>query len=187
MAYQGFASGDIDRDAYGPRKFANTGMPMVLAQSFAKNFGLYGERVGCFSLLADNAEEATRCLSQLKIIARPIYSNPPLYGARIVSTVLNTPDLFQQWKVDVKIMADRIINMRGELVKGLKAQGSTRDWSHITSQIGMFAFTGLTSQQVNRMMSEFHIYLTQDGRISLAGLNTKNVGYVAEAIHKITK
>lgn len=185
-AYQGFASGDIDRDGYAPRRFANAGLPMLLAQSFAKNFGLYGERVGCFSVVTDNQDEAARVMSQIKIIARPIYSNPPLFGARIVSTILNSPDLYQQWRVDVKIMADRIINMRHQLVKGLKDQGSTRDWKHITDQIGMFAFTGLNKDQVSRMTNEFHIYLTQDGRISLAGLNTKNVGYVAEAIHKVT-
>jgi aspartate aminotransferase, mitochondrial len=185
-AYQGFASGDIDKDAYGPRKFLSGGTQILLAQSFAKNFGLYGERIGCFSAVCIDTDEKDRVLSQIKILARPMYSNPPLYGSKIVSTVLNTPALYQQWLKDVKTMADRIIVMRSELVNTLKKSGSTRDWSHITKQIGMFAFTGLNPQQSQRLMNEFHVYLTMDGRISLAGLNSHNVQYVGEAIYNVT-
>jgi aspartate aminotransferase len=187
MAYQGFASGDTVKDAFALRHFVEHNVPVLLAQSFAKNFGLYGERIGCFSMVADSAEEASKLLSHLKILARPMYSNPPLYGARIVSTILNTPDLNTQWLKDVKTMADRIIDMRSGLVNGLKTAGSTKNWSHITKQIGMFAFTGLNADQCKRLASEHHIYLTLDGRISIAGLNSKNVGYVANAIHAVTK
>lgn len=185
-AYQGFASGDTNRDAYGPRKFVASGHNIMLAQSFAKNFGLYGERIGCFSTVCADSAEKEKVMSQVKIIARAIYSNPPIYGARVVSTVLNTPELNQQWLADVKTMADRIIDMRSALVAGLKKSGSSRDWSHITKQIGMFAFTGLSSEQCNRLAREFHIYLTLDGRISLAGLNSKNVDYVAQSIHAVS-
>lgn len=186
MAYQGFASGDTDRDAYAPRKFVKGGKSILLCQSFAKNFGLYGERIGCFSIVCDDAAEKDRVMSQVKILARPMYSNPPIYGAKVVSTVLNTPEFNKQWLADVKTMADRIISMRAALVDGLKTCGSTRDWSHITKQIGMFAFTGLKSDQCQRLAKEFHIYMTMDGRISLAGLNSKNVNYVAEAIFKVS-
>lgn len=187
MAYQGFASGDTVKDAYALRHFVSKDVPVLLCQSFAKNFGLYGERIGNFSVVCSSAEEAGRVLSQLKILARPMYSNPPLYGARVVSTILNTPELNEQWLRDVKTMADRIIDMRTALVKGLQDAGSKHNWSHITKQIGMFAFTGLSSEQSKRMASEHHIYLTLDGRISIAGLNSKNVNYVAQAMHSITK
>ena len=186
MAYQGFASGDTNRDAYGPRKFVNSGYEILLAQSFAKNFGLYGERIGCFSTVCQDTAEKDRVLSQVKILARAMYSNPPIYGAKVVSTVLNTPALNQQWLLDVKTMADRIISMRTSLVQNLKDCGSQRDWSHITKQIGMFAFTGLNADQCQRLMKEFNVYLTMDGRISLAGLNTKNVRLVAEAVFKVS-
>lgn len=187
MAYQGFASGDTVKDAFALRHFVDQGVPVLLAQSFAKNFGLYGERIGCFSVVAESTEEANKVLSQLKILARPMYSNPPLYGARLVTTVLNTPELNAQWLKDVKTMADRIIGMRTALVKGLADAGSSKNWAHITDQIGMFAFTGLNAEQSKRMASEHHVYLTLDGRISIAGLNSKNVNYVAQAIHSVTK
>lgn len=185
-AYQGFASGDTDKDAAAIRKFVGHDIPVLLAQSYAKNCGLYGERIGCLSVVCESTEEKDRVLSQLKILARPMYSNPPIYGARVVGMVLNTPELRTQWQQDIKTMADRIISMRHELVSKLKDSGSTKDWSHIVKQIGMFAFTGLNTQQCERLMHEFHVYLTKDGRISIAGLNSKNVGYVAEGIHKVT-
>lgn len=112
MAYQGFASGDCTRDAYALRKFASEGHQLVLSQSFAKNMGLYGERVGSFSVVCADADEKARVESQLKILIRPMYSNPPIHGARLVSTVLNTPELKQEWLEEVKFMADRIITMR---------------------------------------------------------------------------
>jgi aspartate aminotransferase len=187
MAYQGFASGDVDKDAFPVRLFANEENPMIVMQSFAKNFGLYGERIGNLTVVCDSPQETDRVLSQLKILARPMYSNPPIYGSRIVSTVLGNPELKSQWLVDVKTMADRIINMRNSLANLLKAKGSLHDWSHIVKQIGMFAYTGLLPEHCNELMDKHHIYLTMDGRISMAGLNSKNVEYVAEAIETVTR
>jgi len=185
-AYQGFASGDTDKDGYAPRLFAKKGFPILLAQSFAKNFGLYGERVGLLSMVCEDKDEAERVLSQLKILARPMYSNPPLHGARIVSTVLNDQALSKQWQEDVKTMAGRIMEMRAALVGNLSELGSKHDWTHITDQIGMFAYTGLNQEQCKKITQDHHVYLTMDGRISIAGLNNSNVKYVAEAIHKVT-
>ncbi|OMJ86644.1 hypothetical protein SteCoe_11793 [Stentor coeruleus] len=187
MAYQGFASGDVDKDAFAVRLFANEENPMIVMQSFAKNFGLYGERIGNLSVVCDSPQETDRVLSQLKILARPMYSNPPIYGSKIVSTVLGNPELKSQWLVDVKTMADRIINMRSTLADLIKTKGSLHDWSHIVKQIGMFAYTGLLPEHCSELMNKHHIYLTMDGRISMAGLNSKNVEYVAEAIETVTR
>uniref|UniRef100_A0A3Q3IBT6 Aspartate aminotransferase n=1 Tax=Monopterus albus TaxID=43700 RepID=A0A3Q3IBT6_MONAL len=187
MAYQGFASGDIDRDAWAVRYFIEKGHNILLSQSFAKNMGLYGERVGGFTVLCSDADEAKRVESQLKILIRPMYSNPPINGARIVTTILNTPDLRTLWLEEVHDMATRIIRMREHLVAGLKKEGSSHSWQHIVDQIGMFCFTGLKSEQVERLTKEFSVYMTKDGRISMAGVTSGNVGYLAQAIHAVTK
>ncbi|KAJ2558022.1 aspartate transaminase aat1 [Coemansia sp. RSA 1933] len=189
MAYQGFASGCADRDAAALRAFVASAKapPVVLAQSFAKNMGLYGERVGTFSVVGADAAERDRLLSQIKILVRPLYSNPPINGARIASEVLNTPSLRTEWLAEVKLMADRIIAMRSALRARLELLGSTHSWAHITDQIGMFCYTGLTPAQVDRLAAEFHIYLTRDGRVSVAGITSANVNYLAESIHNVTK
>ncbi|KAL4613656.1 aspartate aminotransferase, mitochondrial-like [Arapaima gigas] len=187
MAYQGFASGDIDRDAWAVRYFIEQGHNIVLSQSFAKNMGLYGERVGGFTVVCKDAEEAKRVESQLKILIRPIYSNPPINGARIAATILNTPELRAEWLEEVNGMASRIIRMREQLVANLKNEGSTYNWQHVTDQIGMFCFTGLKPEQVERLTKEFSIYMTKDGRISVAGVTSGNVAYLAHAIHAVTK
>ncbi|KAJ6666120.1 hypothetical protein lerEdw1_001024 [Lerista edwardsae] len=187
MAYQGFASGDINRDSWAVRHFIEQGINVVLSQSFAKNMGLYGERVGAFTVICKDAEEAKRVESQLKILIRPMYSNPPLNGARIASTILNSPDLRKEWLAEVKGMADRIIGMRTQLVGNLKKEGSSHNWQHITDQIGMFCFTGLKPEQVERLTKEFSIYMTKDGRISVAGVTSSNVAYLAHAIHQVSK
>lgn len=126
MAYQGFASGDTAKDAYAVRKFVNEGHEVCLAQSYAKNMGMYGERVGAFSIVCKDAKEQKAVESQIKIIVRPMYSNPPLGGARVVSTVLNTPELNTLWLQEVKKMADRIISMRTMLKSNLEQAGSKR-------------------------------------------------------------
>ena len=139
MAYQGFASGSTTKDAFALRHFVSQGHQVALAQSFAKNMGLYGERIGAFSLTTASAEEKARVDSQLKIIIRPMYSNPPLHGARIASTILGDKELYAQWETEVKGMADRIISMRERLYTTLKDELSTPgEWGHIKSQIGMF-------------------------------------------------
>jgi len=187
LAYQGFASGDTEKDAEGVRLFVNDGHEIALCQSFAKNFGLYGQRVGAVSFLTSTVDEAIAVESQLKILIRPMYSNPPKFGAKIVSTILNDAKLYPQWQKEVKGMADRIISMRAKLVKGLKDVGSNRDWKHITDQIGMFCFSGLTPEQVDLMASKHHVYMTRNGRISMAGVTSKNVDYLAKAMYDVTK
>lgn len=185
-AYQGFASGDLDEDAFSLRLMSERTDKVCLFQSFAKNFGLYGERVGCVSFLTDSAEEAKRVQSRLKMIARPMYSNPPIHGARIVDIVLNDPELTAGWHADLKLMSGRIKDMREGLVSNLKSLGSEHDWSHITNQIGMFAFTGITKDMVEEMRDKHNIFMTMDGRISIAGLNTSNLDYVSECMHKVS-
>jgi len=187
LAYQGFASGDPQKDALPIHTFVKDGHDVGIAQSYAKNFGLYGERIGAVSFMAQNSQKALELESQLKILIRPMYSNPPIYGARVVSIVLNSPELTSLWRKEVKGMADRIIGVRTLLVENLKSLGSKRDWSHITNQIGMFCFSGLTPEQVDKLAADYHIYLTRNGRISMAGVTSKNVGYLAEAMHAVTK
>ncbi|KAF2228214.1 mitochondrial aspartate aminotransferas-like protein, partial [Elsinoe ampelina] len=195
MAYQGFASGDTDKDAYALRYFIKEGHEVALSQSFAKNMpfsssltshqGLYGERVGAFSIVCADSSEKARVDSQIKILVRPLYSNPPVHGARIASTILNDPSLNKQWLGEVKGMADRIIKMRALLKGNLEKLGSKHDWSHITDQIGMFAYTGLTPEQMTTLAKEHSVYATKDGRISVAGITSANVGRLAEAIYKV--
>lgn len=187
MAYQGFASGDVNKDALAVRSFLKDGHQIALAQSFAKNMGLYGERAGAFSLICADKDEADRIMSQIKILIRPMYSNPPIHGARLVAEILSDASLRKEWLADVKLMADRIISVRSTLQNNLKKLGSARNWSHITDQIGMFCFTGMNQQQCERLTKEFSVYLTKDGRISMAGVTSKNVDYLAQAIHEVTK
>jgi len=186
-AYQGFASGDPELDAYSIRKFVADGHNILLSQSYAKNFGLYGERIGTLSVVTADAEETERVNSQLKVLVRPMYSNPPVYGARVVVEVLTDPVLKEMWFQECKGMADRIMSMRTALRTALEGLGSKKNWGHVSSQIGMFCFTGLTTEQVLTMRSKFHIYCTDDGRISMAGVTTKNVAYLAQAIHDVSK
>jgi aspartate aminotransferase, cytoplasmic len=186
-AYQGFASGDLDKDASTVRFFAREGFEMIIAQSYAKNFGLYAERAGCVSVVAATVEGATAALSQLKATVRPMYSNPPKHGALIVQTVLSDPQLFEEWRTNLRTMAGRIHTMRTDLFQALKNLGTPGDWSHIVKQIGMFSYTGLKEHQVKRLVDEFHIYLLSNGRISMAGVNTHNVQYLAKAIDTVVK
>ncbi|KAI1340273.1 aspartate aminotransferase [Xylariaceae sp. FL0016] len=190
-AYQGFASGDLMKDNAAVRYFIESGFEMVIAQSFAKNFGLYGERAGCFHAVTAPASDAqttiARIASQLAILQRSEISNPPLYGARIASTCLNDPKLFAEWEENLRTMSGRIITMRKELRSKLEELQTPGTWNHITDQIGMFSFTGLTEAQVMKIREDSHIYCTKNGRISMAGLNTKNVDYVAKAINKAVR
>ncbi|XP_051148916.1 aspartate aminotransferase, cytoplasmic-like [Andrographis paniculata] len=182
-AYQGFASGSLDADAGSVRAFVADGGECLAAQSYAKNMGMYGERVGALSIVCRSAEIAKRVESQLKLVIRPMYSNPPIHGASIVATILKDGELYNEWTVELKAMADRIISMRQQLFDALKAKGTAGDWSHIIKQIGMFTFTGLNADQVAFMTKEYHIYMTFDGRISMAGLSSKTVPHLVEAIH----
>lgn len=187
MAYQGFASGNVDGDAFAVRQFLADGHNIILTQSYAKNMGLYGERIGAMTVTGKDKEEADRIMSQLKIIIRPMYSNPPIHGARIVSEILGDAALRAEWLKEVKGMADRIISVRSTLRSELERLGSSRPWNHITDQIGMFCFTGMKQDECERLSKEFSVYLTKDGRISMAGVTSKNVRYLAESIYAVTK
>lgn len=191
-AYQGFASGSLENDAWAVRYFISEGFELCVAQSFAKNFGLYGQRAGAFHFVTvpapDATETITRVASQLAVLQRSEISNPPAYGARIASTVLNDEKLFAEWEANLRTMSGRIKDMRASLRAKLEAlNGREGSWSHITDQIGMFSFTGLSEAQVLRLRSDAHIYMTKNGRISMAGLNSGNVNYVAEAVHKVVE
>jgi aspartate aminotransferase len=190
-AYQGFASGDLAKDGWAIRYFVEQGFELVVAQSYAKNFGLYGQRAGCFHYVsspgADAKERTVRVASQLAILQRSEISNPPIYGAKIASTALNDPALFAEWERNLKEMSGRIIDMRNALRGKLEELKTPGTWNHITEQIGMFSFTGLNETQVAKLRSEGHVYMTKNGRISMAGLNTKNVSYVAEQIDKAVR
>lgn len=182
-AYQGFASGSLDKDAWAIRYFVSQGFELFVAQSFSKNFGLYNERVGNLTVVAKDSDNLTRILSQMEKIVRTTWSNPPSQGARIVSKTLNSPELFAEWKDNVKTMADRVLLMRDQLKAKLQALGTPGTWDHIIQQIGMFSFTGLNRQQVDYMIKEKHVYLMASGRINMCGLTTKNIDYVAQSIH----
>lgn len=184
-AYQGFASGSLDTDAKPIRMFVADGGELLVAQSYAKNMGLYGERVGALSIVCKAADVAGRVESQLKLVIRPMYSNPPIHGASIVAVILRDRNLFNEWTLELKAMADRIISMRKQLFEALRARGTPGDWTHIIKQIGMFTFTGLNPAQVSYMTKEYHIYMTSDGRISMAGLSSKTVPHLADAIHAV--
>jgi len=190
-AYQGFASGSLAKDAWAINYFVEQGFELLIAQSYAKNFGLYGERAGCFHFITAPGEQATETVarvgSQLAILQRSEISNPPAYGARIASLVLNDDKLFAQWEEDLRTMSGRIIEMRKAVRSKLEQLGTPGTWNHITDQIGMFSFTGLTPAQVNKLRDNFHIYMTQNGRISMAGLNSKNVDYFAKSVDSVVR
>jgi len=181
-AYQGFATGSLEKDAYAIRLFAERGMPLFLAQSFSKNFGLYNERAGCLQMLCGTPDEAAALKSQVALIIRAMYSNPPNHGARIVSTALASKEMYAQWQKDITLMADRIFQMRALLVEELHKRKVPGSWRHITDQIGMFSFTGLTPEQVDFIEAKYHVYMLRSGRISMAGLNESNVGHIADAM-----
>ena len=186
-AYQGFASGNAEADAWSIRYFVQRkDIPVLLAQSFAKNFGLYGERCGTLSVVCQTPKQYETIVSQLKNIIRPMYSSPPKHGSSIVKTILNDNVLAQQYYDECRTMAERIGLIRQQFVQALRKAGSVHDWSHVSNQIGMFAFTGMNANMCDTLTNEYAIYLTRDGRISLAGLNEQNIEYVANAVHAVT-
>nr|XP_015799824.2 aspartate aminotransferase, cytoplasmic [Nothobranchius furzeri] len=187
-AYQGFATGNLEKDAWAVRYFVSMGFEMFCAQSFSKNFGLYNERVGNLTIVARNSDLLKRVLSQMEKIVRITWSNPPTQGARLVAVTLNSPDLFAEWKDNVRTMADRVLLMRSQLKAKLRTLGTPGTWDHITNQIGMFSFTGLNPKQVEYLIKERHVYLMASGRINMCGLTSKNIDYVAKCIHEaVTK
>ncbi|MBP9064446.1 MAG: aspartate/tyrosine/aromatic aminotransferase [Aquabacterium sp.] len=184
MAYQGFGHG-IKEDGAVIGKFVAAGLEFFVSTSFSKSFSLYGERVGALSVLCASKEDADRVLSQLKIVIRTNYSNPQIHGATVVAAVLNTPELRAQWEEELAEMRVRIKAMRQKLVEGLKAAGVKQDMGFITQQIGMFSYSGLSKDQMVRLRNEFGVYGTDTGRMCVAALNSKNIGYVCESIAKV--
>ena len=181
MAYQGFGDG-IAEDGAVVAQFLDAGLDFFVATSFSKSFSLYGERVGALSVVCASKEEMTRVLSQLKIVIRTNYSNPPTHGAQIVATVLTTPALRSMWEEELAGMRVRIKEMRALLQSKLVAAGTKQDVSFITRQKGMFSYTGLAKPQMERLRNEFGIYGVDSGRICVAALNHGNIDAVVKAI-----
>ncbi|MFT3777248.1 MAG: amino acid aminotransferase [Ottowia sp.] len=184
MAYQGFAQG-IAEDGAVVGKFVAAGLDFFVSTSFSKSFSLYGERVGALSVLCASKDEADKVLSQLKIMIRTNYSNPPTHGGAVVAMVLGDPKLRAQWEEELAGMRTRIKAMRQKLVEGLAAAGVKQDMGFITTQVGMFSYSGLSKEQMQRLRSEFGVYGTDTGRMCVAALNSKNVDYVCQAIAKV--
>jgi aromatic-amino-acid transaminase len=184
MAYQGFGHG-IAEDGAVIGRFVAAGLSILVSTSFSKSFSLYGERVGALSVLCQDKQEADRVLSQLKITIRTNYSNPPTHGGAIVAAVLGTPELRAQWEQELAEMRVRIKQMRHKLVDGLKAAGVKQDMGFITSQIGMFSYSGLSKDQMVRLRTEFGVYGTDTGRMCVAALNSKNIDHVCASIAKV--
>ena len=184
MAYQGFGAGILE-DGAVVRRFADTGLPFLVSNSFSKSFSLYGERVGALSIVATSAEESARVLSQLKRVVRTNYSNPPTHAAKVVAMVLATPELRQLWEEELAGMRVRIREMRGAMVEKLKEKAPGHDFEFVREQVGMFSYSGLTKAQVERLRTEHSIYAVDTGRICVAALNSKNIDLVIDAIAKV--
>ncbi|PBK89765.1 PLP-dependent transferase [Armillaria gallica] len=193
-AYQGFATGDLDNDAWAVREFSRRGTAMLVCQSFAKNAGLYGERVGALHIVGKDEDTAKNIKSQLSLLTRVEFSTPPAYGAKLVNLILNDASLYEEWKRNIRTMAGRLIEVRKELHRLLTEELKTPgNWDHVVNQIGMFRyhplehFFWITEAQSKRLIDEYHIYLAKNGRISLAGLNAKNIKYFAESLDEVAE
>jgi aromatic-amino-acid transaminase len=184
FAYQGFGKG-VEEDAQGLRLFAQYNKELLIANSFSKNFGLYNERVGGITLVAATNEIAQSAFSQIKAGIRSNYSNPPSHGAAIVTTILNDAVLYEQWVLEVADMRNRIQEMRDLFVATLKEKGVKGDYSFISRQLGMFSFSGLSVEQVNRLKEEFAVYIVGSGRISVAGMTKNNMQPLCDALAKV--
>ncbi|BBF84149.1 aromatic-amino-acid aminotransferase [Aquitalea magnusonii] len=184
IAYQGFGQG-LNEDAYAIRSLSNAGISFLVSNSFSKNLSFYGERCGGLSIVCTNAEEASRVLGQMKATVRRNYSSPPTHGGQITAAVMNDPTLFAEWTEEVAAMRLRIKSMRQKLHEVLSTRLPGRDFSYFVTQQGMFSYTGLSPEQVDRLREEFAVYLVRSGRMCVAGLNSRNVAYVAEAMASV--
>jgi Aspartate/tyrosine/aromatic aminotransferase len=181
LAYQGFDEG-IDADAFAVRAFVEAGIPCLIAQSFSKSFALYRERVGALTIVTASEEEAKRVRSQIKRIIRTNYSSPASHGAHLVASVLADPAMRARWEGELAEMRERILQMRKLFVRRLREKGVERDFSFIERQRGMFSYSGLSRETVDRLRSQYSIYIVGSGRICVASLNEKNIDYLCEAI-----
>jgi aromatic-amino-acid transaminase len=184
MAYQGFSQG-LAEDRIAVEKFVAAGEDFFLSTSFSKSMSLYGERVGALSVVCANKEEQVRVLSQLKLVVRTNYSNPPTHGGLLAATIMTTPELRALWEQELAGMRTRIKQMRTAIVEKLKAAGVKGDFSFIAQQVGMFSYSGLGKDQMLRLRNEFGVYGIDSGRICVAALNSRNIEYVAECIAKV--
>lgn len=184
MAYQGFGAG-LDEDAYGLRLMAENVKEMVVCSSCSKNFGLYRERIGGCTIIAESSASADVASSVLHFVIRGIYSMPPAHGAAIVETILSSDELRSEWHVELKEMRDRINGNRQLLVDKLIENGVDRDFSFITRQMGMFSFLGITPEQVQQLQDEYSVYMVGSSRMSIAGIANSNVDYLAQSIAKV--
>jgi len=185
-AYQGYASGDLCRDAYAARLFAKRGFEFAVAQSFAKNMGLYNERVGCFSVVCSNEIAAKKVFGLLKNIIRPMYSNPPAHGARVARLILTMPTLRAEWEAELKQMSGRIRRMRKALLDELVHLKTPGNWDHITKQIGMFSYLGITREQ-SKALQDMRLFVMLTGRASIAGLTEESAKLLAAGIDKVVR
>ena len=184
LAYQGLGDG-LDADAFAVRLFSEAPLPVLLSSSFSKSFSLYGERVGALSVVAGDGDQAGRVRSQLKRLVRTNYSNPPDHGARIVATVLTTPELRALWERELGGMCERIKRVRRQLVERIRARVPNADLDFVLRQRGMFSYSGLSPEQVARLRRHYSIYLIESGRMCVAALNPRNLDYVADAVAEI--
>jgi aspartate/tyrosine/aromatic aminotransferase len=181
FAYQGFGDG-LTEDAHGLHALAKMSGELMVCSSFSKNFGLYNERTGALTVVAEDKAAAQAVLSQIKICIRTNYSNPPAHGGAIVSTILGDAELRARWEVELAEMRSRIRIMREHFAKTLEAKGATADFSFITRQRGMFSFSGLSRDQVERLKSDHAVYIVGSGRIIVAGMTETNMGPRTDAI-----
>ncbi|KAJ3546719.1 hypothetical protein NM208_g1871 [Fusarium decemcellulare] len=187
-AYLGFNSGSYDEDAWAIRYLIeDLGLEVAVGMSFAKNMGLYGERVGLTAFVTSSEDTKRTAFSLLQNAQRQTVSNPPVYGARIAATVLSNPECLKQWQQDLVTMSSRIRSMRQKLYDELVRLQTPGDWSHIINQTGMFGYTGISKPQIERLEEHYHIYMANTSRISLAGLNEKNVEYVAKSLDEVVR
>ncbi|HSU42425.1 MAG TPA: aromatic amino acid transaminase, partial [Polyangiaceae bacterium] len=184
LAYQGFAEG-IEQDAFAVRTFAESGVPVVVASSFSKSFSLYRERVGAVTLVTANADEAKRAASQLKRVIRTSYSNPSSHGAQVVALILGDAELRASWEAELAEMRERILRMRSLFVQKLGAKQHARDFSFVEKQRGMFSYSGLDLPRVQRLRTEFGLYIVDSGRMCVAAMNENNIDYITDAIAKV--
>ncbi|AGF46801.1 aromatic-amino-acid transaminase [Candidatus Kinetoplastibacterium desouzaii TCC079E] len=184
IAYQGFGE-DLETDSNVVRMFATMGINCFISSSFSKSFSLYGERVGALTIITNNKNETSNVLSQIKRIIRTIYSNPPTHGATIVSSILNSSELFQLWETELSDMRTRIKSMRKQLVNKIKEHGAKQDFNFVLNQKGMFSYSGLTTKQVDDLRNKFAVYAVSSGRICVAALNNNNIDIVASSIAKV--
>lgn len=181
VAYHGFAE-SLSKDIQPVQYFAQQGHDLIVTYTFSKNLGLYGERVGCLAIVSQQQGLIPNIASQIKYLVRGNYSNPPIFGARIASTILQSAELIEEWKIELKNMHDRVEEMRHAFIAQLLIKGHNENFAYMHKQKGLFSLCGLTAEQVRRLKEDMGIYLPISGRINIAGLNTQNLEYVAKSI-----